>query len=62
MDDEYIMAIQQDYDAWLMDTEGRGSSWGEIAYIESLNKKELAKMRKELDEWLDSKEDNDGTI
>lgn len=42
-----------EYDLWLQRTEGRGVSWGEIAHIQGLK-------RKELNELLDELEHNKG--
>lgn len=45
--EEYKQEVQRVYDEYLMATEGRGVSYGEIAYIDSLNKQELDKLYKE---------------
>lgn len=39
--EEFIMEVQQNYDEYLMKTENRGISYGEIAYIQGLSDKEL---------------------
>lgn len=46
----YRMEIERLYDLYLMKTEKRGISYGEIAYIQSLSKKELDNLYKELTE------------
>lgn len=38
----------QQYDEYLYKTEGRGASYGEIAYIDGLNKKELRALYNEM--------------
>ena len=38
------------YDYYLQKTEGRGISYGEIAYIQGLNSKELEELYKELED------------
>lgn len=38
---EYRQEVARVYDEYIMATEGRGISYGEIAYIEGLKKKEL---------------------
>lgn len=58
LEDEYLMSVQQKFDEYLMATEGRGISYGEIAYLEEISKAELGKIERELDEWLDRKDDN----
>ena len=50
--EEYILNIQNKYDEYLMQTENRGISYGELAYIQSLNEKELKEMEEELDKEL----------
>ena len=51
---EYNLHIQMLYDEWLMKTEKRGISYGEIAYMQGLSKKELNDLEialvKELEE------------
>lgn len=39
--DEYKMQVQSVYDQYLMKTEYRGISYGEIAYIDGLDKEGL---------------------
>ena len=46
--DEFNQEVQRLYDEYLMKTEKRGISYGEIAYIEGLSKKELNKLYEEL--------------
>jgi len=55
---EYNLHIQMLYDEWLMKTEKRGISWGEVAYIQGLSQKELNKLETELYEELEA--DNNG--
>ena len=50
--EEYRQEVIRKYDEYLMKTEKRGISYGEIAYIEGLKKKELEEMEKELDKEL----------
>lgn len=50
--EEYRLYVQSRYDEYIQATEKRGASWGEVAYIEGLNKKELDDMCAELDEEL----------
>lgn len=46
--DEFRQEVERLYDEYLEETEGRGISWGEIAYIEGLNKRKLNALYKEL--------------
>ena len=46
-----LQSIQSRYDDYLQQTEGRGASYGEIAYVESLRGKDLDDFEKELDEF-----------
>lgn len=46
--DEFRQEVERLYDEYLYETEGRGMSYGELAYIEGLNKKELNALYKEL--------------
>ena len=50
--EEYRLHIQSKYDEYLMKTENRGISYGELAYIQNLTKKELEEFEIELDEEL----------
>lgn len=45
---EFRQHVQSLYDEYLYKTEKRGSSYGEIAYIDELNKKELNGLYSEL--------------
>lgn len=45
--------VQQRYDEYLYSTENRGISYGEIVYIQGLNKKQLNNLLNEIE----SKED-----
>lgn len=53
--DEYKQEVERAYDEYLMATEGRGISYGEIAYIEGLDKKELDSLYNEALSELDKK-------
>ena len=48
--DEYRQEVERLYGEHLYETEGRSISYGEIAYIEGLNKKELDELYKDLTE------------
>ena len=48
MKEELQMFAQQCYDEYLMQTEGRGISYGEIAYIQNLNENDLNDLINEL--------------
>lgn len=50
--EEYRLHVQSKYDEYLMKTENRGISYGELAYIQNLNKKELEELEEELEEEL----------
>ena len=52
MENEYIMEVQRKYDELMIKEENRGISYGELFYIENLNKKELLELEKEIDEKL----------
>lgn len=56
--DEFRLEVQSRYDEYLYRTEGRGASYGEIAHIEGLNKKELNELYEEL---IEEEEKNDTT-
>ena len=45
---EFTMYVMDAYDEYLMQTEGRGISYGEINYIQNLNKKEMQELLNEL--------------
>ena len=47
---EYAMYIQIKYDEYLMKTENRGISYGELAYIQNLSEEELQELEEELEE------------
>lgn len=51
---EYMLHIQSKYDEYLMKTENRGISYGELAYIQNLTEKELEELEIELDEELNN--------
>ena len=46
--EEFTMYVMDAYDEYLMQTEGRGISYGEINYIQSLTKKEMQGLLTEL--------------
>ena len=48
--EEYKIEVQRAYDEYLYNTEGRGISYGEIAYIEGLNEQELNDLYNEINE------------
>lgn len=50
-----LQDIQRRYDDYLQDTEKRGASYGEIAYVESLRGKDLDDFEKELDDYEEKK-------
>ena len=50
--EEYILHIQSKYDEYLMRTENRGMSYGELYHIQNLSEKELEELEIELDEEL----------
>lgn len=52
--EEYLLYIQNLYDEYLMKTEKRRISYGELAYIQNLSMKELKKMEEELIKDLES--------
>lgn len=54
--DELKMETQTLYDDYLMATEKRGISWGEVAYIQGLSRKELDDFCKELENEIKEKE------
>ena len=47
--DEYILEIENKYDNYLMQTEQRGISYGELAYIQSLSESELHELEDDLE-------------
>lgn len=47
--DELKMETQSRYDDYLMATENRGASYGEIAYIQGLSRKELEDFCEEIE-------------
>lgn len=50
---EYIMYVEKLYDALMSVKEERGISYGEMAYVESLNKKGLKDLEEEIFEELE---------
>ena len=55
-----LQDIQMRYDDYLQKTEGRGASYGEIAYVDGLRGKDLDNFEKELDDF-EEKESNKST-
>lgn len=49
---EYLMYVEDRYDLLMNIKEERGISYGEITYIEGLNKKELKDFEEETEEEL----------
>lgn len=50
--DELKMETENRYDDYLYQTEGRGISYGEIAYIQGLTEKELEDFSEDLEEAI----------
>lgn len=50
---DHILEVQNKYDEYLMKTEKRGASYGELVYIQSLNEKELEELEEEICEELE---------
>ena len=50
---EYLLEVQSKYDEYLMKTENRGISYGELAYLQDLSKEQLEEFEKELDKELE---------
>ena len=50
---DYILYVQSKYDNYLMKTEKRGASYGELVYIQNLNEKELEELEEEICEELE---------
>lgn len=46
--EEYLLYIENLYEEYVQRTEKRGISYGELIYIQNLNKKQLQEMEKEL--------------
>lgn len=57
--DEFIEEVIERYDEYLMASEGRGISYGEIAHINGLGKEELNALYEEANEYLKEKEDKE---
>ncbi len=51
--EDYILEVERKYDEYLMKTEKRGISYGELAYIQNLSEKELKELEEEIDEELE---------
>lgn len=54
--EEYIMYIQNLYNEWIEKEENRNISYGELAYIQDLNDKDLKDMEQELLQELEGEE------
>lgn len=50
--EEYLLEVQSKYDEYLMKTENRGMSYGELAYLQNLSKEELEEFERGLDKEL----------
>lgn len=46
---DHVLEIESKYNEYLTQTEKRGISYGELAYIQNLSKKELQELEKEID-------------
>lgn len=46
--EEFVMEVCRIYDEYLMRTENRGMSYGELAYVQNLDRKELEALYEEL--------------
>lgn len=53
---EWKLEVERVYEEYLMATEGRGMSYGELVYIEGLDEQELDDLYKEANEALDDLE------
>ena len=59
MREEFVEEVIDRYDELLMEEQGRGISYGEIAYIDGLDKEELNKLYEEICEWDNNKNGDD---
>ena len=50
--EEYRMQVESEYDDYLYKTEHRGMSYGELAHIGGLSKKELEALEKEIEDEM----------
>lgn len=50
---EFNMVVENTYDELMMKTEGRGISWGEVAYIEGLSLKDARALLAECETELE---------
>lgn len=57
--DELKMEAQSRYDDYLMATENRGISYGEMVYIQGLSRKELDDFCEELENEIEKGVEND---
>lgn len=49
---EHLVEIESKYDEYLMKTENRGMSYGELAYLQGLTKEQLEEFERGLDKEL----------
>ena len=54
--EEYLLHITSIYDEYLMRTEKRGISYGELAYLQSLDIDSLQEIENEIFESLDNED------
>lgn len=47
--EDYRQEVVGKFDDYLQRTESRGISWGEIAHFDNLNKQQLTKVEREID-------------
>ena len=52
--EEYLREVVSKYDEYLMKTENRGISYGELAYLQGLILEQLEEFEKELDKELEN--------
>ena len=57
IEQDYVLEVERAYDEYLYNTENRGASYGELAYIESLNKQELDNLYNAATEESEAVED-----
>lgn len=56
---DYILEVQNKYDEYLMKTEKRGASYGELVYIQNLNEKELEELEEDIYKELEEETDEE---
>lgn len=52
--EEYLLEVVNKYDEYLMKTENRGISYGELTYLQGLTKEQLELFERELDKELEN--------